>query len=87
MSLFGLESTIFQERRSSPRFELHYLAQIDLGFESLPVNCVICDISAGGAKLTVGNHDMPDDFIQVFKRHCRVVRRMEGQVGVKFVPA
>jgi hypothetical protein len=87
MSLFGFDSTILQERRSSPRFELHYLAQLDIGFDALPINCIICNISANGAKLTVGTHDVPDEFMLVFKRRCRVVRRTEGQVGVKFVQA
>lgn len=87
MSIFGLERGIFRERRESPRFELHYLAQLDVGYDALPINCIICNISANGAKLTVGTHDVPDEFMLVFKRRCRVVRRTEGQVGVKFVQA
>ena len=58
-----------------------------IGFEAMPINCIICNISANGAKLTVGTHDVPDEFMLVFKRRCRVVRRTEGQVGVKFVQA
>jgi hypothetical protein len=95
MSLFNLDEHFslldlnkdFVERRRSPRHELHYPAHLDLGGESLPMSCIIVDISAGGAKLTVGEHHMPDEFTLVFKRHCRVVRRMDGQVGVKFVQA
>ena len=59
--------------------------QIDLGGDTTPVNCIICDISATGAKLTVGAHEVPDEFMLVFKRRCRVIRRTDGQVGVKFV--
>jgi len=84
MALFRLEDK-FREMRSSPRFEVHYLGQIDAGRDMLPLNCIICDISATGAKLTVGNHDVPEEFMLVFKRRCRVVRRTDGQVGVKFV--
>jgi hypothetical protein len=64
---------------------VHYLGQIDLGPASKPVNCIICDISATGAKLTVGAHAVPDEFMLVFRRKCRVIRRTDGQIGVKFV--
>jgi len=84
MSLFRLE-TRFREHRKSPRFELHYLGQIDMGAAVAPVNCIICDISASGAKLTVGPHEVPDEFMLVLRRRCRVVRRTDGQVAVKFV--
>jgi hypothetical protein len=84
MSLFRLR---FRELRKSPRFEVHYLGQIDTGPTEAPVNCIICDISASGAKLTVGAHEVPDEFMLVFKRRCRVIRRTDGQVGVKFVPS
>ena len=80
MSLFRLE-----ELRNSPRFEVHYLGQIDLGPGATPVNCIICDISATGAKLTVGAHQVPDEFTVVLRRRCRVTRRDDGQVAVKFV--
>jgi hypothetical protein len=81
MSLLGQEG----DQRMSPRFEVHYLGQIDLGPATAPVNCIICDISAIGAKLTVGAHEVPDEFMLVFRRRCRVIRRDDGQVGVKFV--
>ena len=84
MALFRLEDK-FREVRKSQRFEVHYLGQIDSGRDALPVNCIICDISATGAKLTVGTHEVPDEFMLVLKRRCRVIRRTEGQVGVKFV--
>ena len=84
MSLFRLEDR-FRDLRKSPRFEVHYLGQIDLGRATTPVNCIICDISATGAKLTVGAHEVPDEFMLVFRRRCRVIRRSDGQVGVKFV--
>ena len=84
MSLFRLEDR-FRDLRKSPRFEVHYLGQIDLGRNGTAVNCIICDISATGAKLTVGDHEVPDEFMLVFKRRCRVLRRDDGQIGVKFV--
>ena len=84
MSLFRLEDR-FHDLRKSPRFEVHYLGQIDAGAAVTPVNCIICDISATGAKLTVGAHEVPDEFMLVLRRRCRVIRRSDGQVGVKFV--
>ena len=86
MSLFRLDGR-FREQRKSPRFELHYLGQIDPGAASTPINCIICDISANGAKLTVGPHEIPDEFMLVLRRRCRVTRRTDGQVAVKFVQA
>jgi len=75
----------FRELRKSPRFEIHYLAQIDDG-KSTPRSCIICDISANGAKLTVaGEQNLPDEFTLVFRRRCRVVRRYDGQIGVHFL--
>jgi hypothetical protein len=84
MSLFRLEDR-FRDLRKSPRFEIHYLGQIDAGTAVAPVNCIICDISATGAKLTVGANQVPDEFMLVFRRRCRVIRRADGQVGVRFV--
>lgn len=84
MSLFRLEDR-FRDLRKSPRFEVHYLGQIDAGTGTPAVNCIICDISSTGAKLTVGAHEVPDEFVLVLKRRCRVLRRTDGQVAVKFV--
>jgi hypothetical protein len=84
MSLFRMDDK-FRDLRRSPRFEVHYLGQIDLGVTAAPVNCIICDISATGAKLTVGAQEVPDEFMLVLKRRCRVIRRSDGQVGVRFV--
>ncbi len=75
----------FLELRTSPRFEVHYLAHIDLGFDQPVVNCMICDISATGAKLTIGQREVPNEFTLVFRRRCKVVHRLDGQIGVQFV--
>jgi hypothetical protein len=76
----------FQDMRKSPRHEVDYLALIDPGDGRDVFNCIICDISAVGAKLTVAhNHDVPDEFTLLFRRRCRVVRRDDGQIGIQFV--
>ena len=62
-------------------------AQIDLGSGDAPRSCIICDISNGGAKLTIGPQlEVPDEFSLWFRRRCRVMRRDDGQIGVRFVP-
>jgi hypothetical protein len=74
----------FRDLRKSPRFDVHYLAQIDPGDASL-LNCIICDISANGAKLTIGMHEVPNEFTLLLRRRCRVVHRFDGQIGVQFI--
>jgi hypothetical protein len=84
MSLFRSRDP--DERRKSIRHDLHYLAQIDPADGSAPLSCIICDISLGGAKLTIGTQEVPEEFTLWFRRRCRVARRSDGQVGVQFVP-
>jgi PilZ domain len=84
MSLFRPDGLI-RDQRKSQRFAVHYLGQIEVAPAAAPVNCIICDISATGAKLTVGAHEVPEEFVLIFRRRCRVTRREDGQVGVKFV--
>jgi hypothetical protein len=85
MALFQ-RSDRFRDLRNSPRYDVHYLAQIEHGGSSAPVSCIICDISGSGAKLTIGEqHQVPDEFTLLLRRRCRVVRRDDGQLGVQFV--
>jgi len=78
----------FCELRKSPPHEIHYLAQIDVEGRRAPLSCIIWDISGSGAKLTVADgQQLPDEFTLVFRRHCRVVRRYDGQIAVRFVGA
>jgi hypothetical protein len=73
--------------RKSPRHEVHYPAHVEIGGRAAPLNCVICDISALGAKLTVADvAGVPEEFTLVLRRRCRIVHRFDGQVGVQFVP-
>jgi PilZ domain len=84
MSLFWPNPT--DDRRMSARYDIQYLAQIEPGAGSAPRSCIICDISIGGAKLTIGPlNEVPDEFTLMFRRRCRVVRRSDGQIGVQFV--
>ena len=85
MGLFRV-SERFRELRKTPRFDVDYLAQVDLNDNSPPISCIICDISATGAKLTIGpRHEVTDEFTLVFRRRCRVRHRFDGQIGVEFI--
>jgi len=85
MSIFR-QTMRHRDQRRSPRFDVEYLAQLDFGDNTPPVSCIIGDLSARGARLTIGNRqDVPDEFVLVLRRHCRVVRRSDGQIGVEFV--
>ena len=85
MTLFGLNKR-FRELRQSPRHDVQYLAHVDPGESRATFSCIICDISSGGARLTVGEqHTLPEEFTLIFRRRCRVVHRDDGQIGVQFV--
>ncbi len=74
-----------KDLRKNPRYEMHSLAQLDVP-GGVPINCIISDLSVSGAKLTIGDHAaIPDEFALIFRRHCRIVRRFDGQIGVQFV--
>jgi hypothetical protein len=74
------------DRRRAFRHPVHQFASIDLG-DGLPLrSCMIADISESGARITAGvNSDVPDEFTLLLHRRCRVVRRVDGQIGVQFV--
>ena len=74
-----------EDLRASPRHEVHYPAHVEVEGDLPILSCVIWDISAGGAKLTVaGEQDLPEEFVLLFRRRCRIVRRTDGQVAVQF---
>ena len=75
-----------KEQRRSERHELHYPAALDFGDGKPPRNCMIFDISEDGARLTISQQtELPDEFVLILRRRCRVVRDAQGQVGVLFV--
>jgi hypothetical protein len=85
MGLFQRQAQ-FADMRKSPRYEVHYPAHVEIGGKATVLNCVICDISALGAKLTIRDAEhFPDEFTLLFRRRCRVVHRFDGQIGVRFV--
>ena len=57
---------------------------------SLPRDCLVTDISDGGARLYAEGIVVPDQFVllltgsQVVRRECRVVWRLGNEIGVEF---
>jgi hypothetical protein len=81
-----------REQRKSLRRFTSRVATLSLGVGKPPINCVICDISDGGARLAVELPfaDLPHQFIlNLFKdgsvgRNCELVWTDERFVGVRF---
>ena len=62
---------------------------------SLPYDCLLNDISDGGARLTLKSEDesVPEEFMlllsrnEKIRRHCRIAWRDGAMLGVKFIGA
>jgi hypothetical protein len=80
-----LRSLLSEDLRASPRYEVHYPAHVEVDGDHPVLSCVIWDISSGGAKLTIASQqNLPEEFVLLFRRRCRIVRRTDGQVAVQF---
>lgn len=82
---------VFRERRKVPRRVINRMAQYQASLGALPRACMITDISEGGARL-YAETEMPETFILAVtgdgvetRRECRVVWRIGGECGVKFI--
>lgn len=82
------------DKRKDQRQPLRYPAQIDLGDGSPLKACLISNVSASGAKVTVDNPDQfPDRLYLILardqgtRRHCNVVWRAPDSLGLEFVKA
>ena len=85
---------MLNERRKDHRTTINRAAQFRTDIGALPRDCMIADISTGGARLFIdGVVDVPDQFYLLISgedgahRECRVVWRLGGEVGVSFVGA
>lgn len=82
--------SMFHERRASARRVVDSPGSIVPNAGEMPQDCVVADISDGGARL-VAQTNVPDDFVLIINdgsdvRHtCRVVWRLDDEVGVEFV--
>jgi hypothetical protein len=81
-----------KERRRYERHSIDRVAKIQSA-GSLPRDCLVTDISEGGARLYAEGIVVPDQFVllltgsQVVRHECRVVWRLGNEIGVEFAPS
>jgi hypothetical protein len=91
LSQFGIPRV---ESRWSPRRPMHYTAWVYSADRSRLYECVVSDVSAGGARLTLAAPtDISDEFTLLLRkdgaarRHCRVIWRSNKHIGLQFLIA
>jgi hypothetical protein len=76
-------------RRKSERRQCRRVAKIQFGTGSLPRDCVITDVSKGGAKVIAEYPEIPAEFTITFstgdQRQCRLAWRIGCEFGAEFV--
>ena len=82
---------MFGERRKSKRYSINRAAKFVTESGALPRDCMVTDISTGGARLFTEAAEIPEQFRLLIdgdtpiREECRVVWRLGGEVGVTFV--
>lgn len=86
------QPVLAKDARKNQRKGLHYTGQIvvdesaELGSA---VNCLVENVSEGGARLTVKTEQIPDKFdlmlAPAVRRQCVVIWRSSQYLGVRFV--
>ena len=82
---------MFGDRRKHQRHAINRLAKFQTASGGLPRECTITDISVSGARLFVGDVEVPDKFYllisgdKIVREECQLVWRLGGEVGVTFV--
>jgi hypothetical protein len=80
---------MLKERRQHERHCINRVAKIQSA-GSLARDCLVPDISEGGARLYAEGIVVPDQFVQLLtgsrtvRRECRVVWRLGNEIGVEF---
>jgi hypothetical protein len=76
-------------RRRSERRLCRRAAKIQFGTGSLPRDCMVTDISQGGAKIIAEYPDIPSEFTVIFStghpRQCRLAWRIGCELGAEFI--
>jgi hypothetical protein len=81
---------MFEDRRASPRRVVDCPGSIVCGTGAKALDCVIADISDGGARLVVAG-GVPEEFGLMIndgsgaEYSCRVVWRLDDEIGVEFL--
>jgi hypothetical protein len=79
------------DKRKEPRHIINRPAKFRVKEDIPAQNCVIIDISNGGARLRISAQDVPEHFILVLSesgvvcRHCRVAWRSGDELGAEFM--
>ena len=80
---------MFVNRRRSERQLCKRGAKIQVGTGSLPRDCTITDISAGGVKAVAEYVEIPSQFKIIFStdhaRRCRLAWRIGCEFGAEFI--
>ena len=89
VSLLGSGATAMVEYRKHPRHRTLKGGKIIYNRRLTVIDCVIRNLSPGGACLEVDTHYLPDEFdlsipIDAAKHHCRVAWRTPNRIGVAF---
>ncbi len=76
-------------RRKSERRVCRSFAKIQFGTGSLPRDCTVTDVSAGGVKVIAEHLDVPAEFTIILSegrpRQCRLAWRIGHEFGAQFV--
>jgi hypothetical protein len=76
-------------RRSSERRLCRRAAKIQFGASTLPRDCMITDMSAGGVKVIAEHLDIPAEFTIILStgdpRQCRLAWRIGCEFGAQFI--
>jgi hypothetical protein len=76
-------------RRTSERRVCRRAAKIQFGTSTLPRDCMITDMSAGGVKVIAEHLDIPAEFTIILStgdpRQCRLAWRIGCEFGAQFI--
>jgi len=82
-------SRMLVNRRKSERRLCKRIAKIQCGTGSLPRDCTITDVSAGGVKVVAEYLEIPAQFTLIFapdhSRQCRLAWRIGCEFGAEFI--
>ena len=76
-------------RRRADRIQCRRVAKIQFGTGSLPRDCTVTDVSAGGVKVIAEYPDIPAEFTIILStgspRQCRLAWRIGCELGAQFI--
>ena len=82
---------MFGDKRKSQRYSINRVAKFVTESGGLPRDCIVTNISEGGARLFSEAANIPDQFRLLIdgdtpiREECRVVWRLGGEIGVSFI--